>query len=744
VLERIGSCRIVEEIASGGMAVVYKAVQESLNRTVAIKALKTSVAAESQFATRFEREALSLAQLQHENIVHVYDFHRERGAFFIVMEFVDGIDLYDILDRCGRLPIDVAAICAMQVARALDYAHYRGIIHRDIKPANVMVSRSGGVKLMDFGIARDPSFGDLTETGTGLGTPSYMSPEQILGDKLDFRSDLFSLGIVLYQMVTGRKPFIEDEQKSVMHKIRLEKYPSPRKLNPEIPRELERIMDKCMRKVPRERWRSTQDLVLALERFLSRHVEMNYHARLVLFLKNQGLIGAAEADQFLHAGTVGGTPIAVPTGASRQLVRRVAEVQGGIAAAVALTVGLIHLAPVGADPAARAPAAAVAPKPHGFARVLVEPWAEVYVDGGTSPRIVTPGLPIELEAGKHSLRVRNPYFDEKTVELTVLPGDAARALDVRITLDARNSRPAPKLRLGEAKREAPTAIAEQKPVVRHTARATDTLELLAATYYADPQYAVFIMAANGILHPRPLRAGEVLNIPTVWTYRAQEGDTLAELARRYLDDERRAPFLAAFNHMGEGDALAPGQELTIPFHAVHTAQGSETLRDIALAYYGDGARADLLAAYNFRAGGAGGKPLKKGEKLIVPITDVRIRQEKLPPPDPQLVEREKKRKEIAAQADDAWPRALKAWKDGRYTEVRDALVGIDEDYLDAGNAGRIAYLLGCAYVALGEEQPALVQFKKVRERQPDFTVSADDTSPRIWSVLEQAGGEIIK
>src|SRR5215831_8695605 len=247
MLERIGNCRIVEEIGSGGMAVIYKAVQESLGRTVAIKALKSSVAVESQFAVRFEREARSVAALQHENIIHIYDFHKEGGNLFIVMEFVEGIDLYDLLDRCDTqpLPSEVAAIIAMQVARALDYAHYRGIIHRDIKPANIMISKQGEVKLMDFGIARDHALADLTEAGTGVGTPSYMSPEQILGDKLDFRSDLFSLGIVLYQMLTGRKPFIEDDQKSVMHKIRLEKFPSPRRLNPQIPRELERIMGRC-------------------------------------------------------------------------------------------------------------------------------------------------------------------------------------------------------------------------------------------------------------------------------------------------------------------------------------------------------------------------------------------------------------------------------------------------------------------------------------------------------------------
>src|SRR5215208_6760254 len=273
MLERIGNCRIVEEVASAGMSVVYRAVQDHLGRTVAIKALKSSAAIEEHIATRFEREARSLANLQHENIIHIYDFYRERASLFIVMEFVQGIDLYDLLDKCGRLPYDVAAIAAMQVARALDYIHYRGIV-------------------------RDQNFEDLTEAGTGIGTPAYMSPEQILGDKLDARSDIFSLGIVLYQMLTGRKPFVEDEQRSVMHKIRLEKHVRCRKLNPEIPRELENIVDRCLQKHPRDRWRSAQQLVMSLERFLAKHVEMNYHARLVLFLRNQNIITQLEADEY--------------------------------------------------------------------------------------------------------------------------------------------------------------------------------------------------------------------------------------------------------------------------------------------------------------------------------------------------------------------------------------------------------------------------------------------------------------
>jgi serine/threonine-protein kinase len=172
MVERIGTCRVLGEIGSGGMAVVYEAIQEPLNRRVAIKALKPSIAIDSQFAERFEREANFMASLQHENILHVIDFIKDGRSMFIIMEYVDGIDLYDLLERSPRLPADIAAIITLQLARGLDYAHFRGIIHRDIKPANIMVSMQGDVKLMDFGIARHERFGDLTETGTGLGTPA--------------------------------------------------------------------------------------------------------------------------------------------------------------------------------------------------------------------------------------------------------------------------------------------------------------------------------------------------------------------------------------------------------------------------------------------------------------------------------------------------------------------------------------------------------------------------------------------
>ncbi|HTM20047.1 MAG TPA: serine/threonine-protein kinase [Kofleriaceae bacterium] len=421
-------------MASGGMAVVYRAVQDHLSRTVAVKALKTAAATDQQVMVRFEREASSLANLQHENIIHVYDFYKERGALFIVMEFVAGIDLYDLLDRCGRLPYDVAAIVAMQVARALDYIHYRGIVHRDIKPANVMVSRQGGVKLMDFGIARDRNFEDLTEAGTGIGTPAYMSPEQILGDKLDARSDIFSLGVVLYQMITGRKPFVEDEERSVMHKIRIEKHVPARKLNPEIPRELDRIINKCLEKAPRHRWSSAQALVMALERFLAKNVEMNYHARLVLFLRQQDIITQLEADEYLNPALGGPSASALlqTNVANRRMVRRSLIFQAAVLGVAALMVALIHLAPIGA---ARGEAASGPAAEHGYLKVVAHPWGRILVDG--EERGVTPmAAPIEVTAGEHEVRIENEFLKPYSRRVTVPANKKEDPMRLVIDLEA--------------------------------------------------------------------------------------------------------------------------------------------------------------------------------------------------------------------------------------------------------------------------------------------------------------------
>jgi len=246
---------ILAEIGIGGMATVYKAIQKSLDRLVAIKELKKSYHTDEQIVRRFERESKVAASLQHENIVHIYDYWK-KPTYSIVMEYVDGINLADVIEKTGAVPVDVGVMIALQVCNALDYAHMRGLIHRDIKPSNIMIKRNGEVKLMDFGIAHTKNLDSLTMPGTLIGTPAYMSPEQILGQQLDVRSDIFSFGIVLYEMFTGSKPFVENETRAVSAKILKDKFVSPRRMNKDIPWGLQRIIKKCLRKKPQRRYES--------------------------------------------------------------------------------------------------------------------------------------------------------------------------------------------------------------------------------------------------------------------------------------------------------------------------------------------------------------------------------------------------------------------------------------------------------------------------------------------------------
>ena len=269
-------------LGSGGMAKVYKANQESLGRVVAIKELKADLARDPSIVARFEREARYAAALRHESIVHIYDYFKEGGSYYIVMEYVEGTDLSHVLKQSGPMPPHIAALFALRIVRALEHAHERGdergpILHRDIKPANILVSRLGEVKLSDFGIAKDTTNpnDNMTRTGQAVGTPSYMSPEQILGDAVDFRSDLFSLGIVLYEMITGQKPFVADTAGALLDKIRTQGYPDPRKLQRGTPRALLKIIRRCLRKETKKRWTSTTELRQALEAYALRPLRIS-------------------------------------------------------------------------------------------------------------------------------------------------------------------------------------------------------------------------------------------------------------------------------------------------------------------------------------------------------------------------------------------------------------------------------------------------------------------------------------
>jgi serine/threonine protein kinase len=262
--QQFGPYKITEKLGEGGMAVVYKGYQQSLNRYVAIKVLRQELAQDEEFVQRFQREALAVADLDHPNILHVYDAGIVQGMYYIVMAFVDGGSLRDMVGH-GPLEPDYALSIAAQVADALHHAHQRGIVHRDVKPNNILLSRDGRPLLSDFGIAKalHESSG-LTRTGMSIGTPEYMAPEQIQGQKVDGRTDIYALGIVLYEMLVGWAPFSSTTPVAALYKQVNEPPPPLRQANINIPAWLEAVVAKALAKSPVERYQQASEFAEAL------------------------------------------------------------------------------------------------------------------------------------------------------------------------------------------------------------------------------------------------------------------------------------------------------------------------------------------------------------------------------------------------------------------------------------------------------------------------------------------------
>ena len=284
---------ILGHLGSGGMAEVFLARQESLERLVAIKELKPAFAQNPELYERFLREARTGAGLIHEHIIPVYLFGEGERAPFIVLEYLEGLDLKTAISRSGGIPPRIALLIFHAVAKALAYAHQRGLIHRDVKPGNIMLGKNGEVKLMDFGIARLTD-SDLTRTGAFLGTPSYMAPEQFQGEKLTQAADQFSLGIVFYEALTGVKPFHADDETSLSKKIQTQREVPPRRLNPGIPRRIQRLVKRLLAKNPAKRFGETQELVTALEKMMT-DLERTRAAEIMAgFLASSGVLEARE------------------------------------------------------------------------------------------------------------------------------------------------------------------------------------------------------------------------------------------------------------------------------------------------------------------------------------------------------------------------------------------------------------------------------------------------------------------
>ena len=204
-VRKVGSSRIAREIGRGGMGIVYEAFQEGLDRPVAVKALDTKLARSKDLVERFRREGRAYAKLRHEAIVQVHDLVEKDDGLYLVTEFVDGTDLARLLQKGGALPPDCVSLVGARVADALDYVHFNALLHRDVKPANVMVSRDGEVKLMDFGIAKGEADSSLTRAGMLVGSPSYMAPEVLGGEQAGPASDVWALGVSLYELLTGEQ-----------------------------------------------------------------------------------------------------------------------------------------------------------------------------------------------------------------------------------------------------------------------------------------------------------------------------------------------------------------------------------------------------------------------------------------------------------------------------------------------------------------------------------------------------------
>jgi len=263
--DKVGSFKITEKIGEGGMAIIYKAAQPSLNREVVIKKLKDP---NREIIERFKKEALVSASLFHENILTIYDFVNLGRSYYLVMEYVDGQDLRTIIDHAAPLPPYIAALIIREVAKGLEYTHNKNIIHRDIKPSNIIISYQGDVKLIDFGVAKDETPSRLTITGMIVGTPSYMSPEQANGDRIGKESDIYALGVLLYEMATGIKPFLGESNTEILMRIAKGKFPSPKKYNREIPWKLLLIIKKSMRKDRSRRYANASEMIKDLNKFI--------------------------------------------------------------------------------------------------------------------------------------------------------------------------------------------------------------------------------------------------------------------------------------------------------------------------------------------------------------------------------------------------------------------------------------------------------------------------------------------
>ena len=389
-----GRYRVEKELGKGSMGVVYQAHDPQIDRLVALKVLRSDLVTSEDFVQRFLKEARAIGRLSHPSIVTVYDVGRDHGTIYIAMEFLAGDPFHQVMKEKEFSEKETVQL-GIQVAEVLDYAHQAGIFHRDIKPSNIILSSHGQIRITDFGIAHieDPSAPQLTKAGEVLGTPAYMSPEQVSGQPIDGRSDLYSLGVILYEMSTGRRPFRGENLTALLMAVIQETPRDPIEINSAVSPELSQIIMKCLRKNPDERFQTGKALAKALEDLIrEKEPPTVVPPAPKRVSKNLGLIMLIV---FLLTGIAGGV--------SYHLIRKRATEASP---------------PTVTDATSEVRSSSVIETvKHAVLKVESKPiGAQVFVDGGFKGS--TP-LQVELLLGKHEVRLTLPeHYDwEAQVQL---------------------------------------------------------------------------------------------------------------------------------------------------------------------------------------------------------------------------------------------------------------------------------------------------------------------------------------
>lgn len=457
---QFGRYEVVSALGQGAMGAVYKAVDPLIERTVAIKTINLDLSKDerAEFETRFYREAKSAGRLNHSNIVTIYDVGETGDVAYIAMEYVEGESLREMLDSGVVFPPALIGRIAAQIAGALNYAHENQVVHRDIKPANIMITRNRDVKIMDFGIAQIPT-GSRTQLGTVLGSPKYMAPEQVAGEATDGRTDIFALGVVLYEMLTGVTPFNGDNLSAILYKILNEEVAPPSTVNLGVPPVFDRIIARAMAKRPEDRYQTAGEFARDLE---GDDAPLPQKPRPPAVGRRPGQAGSAptehEATLCLtpqQAGSVRGvsqagggggirlTPASFLGGAQGRRMRLLLAIpvllvvgamvwqglpskRAALPTADAPEIETVHIdTPPPLLPAASGIATPDVPEAIVQAKatltLAVSPWGEVFVDGkrvGVSP----PLAKLPLEPGRHVVEIRNQGFASYRGTVNLEPG----------------------------------------------------------------------------------------------------------------------------------------------------------------------------------------------------------------------------------------------------------------------------------------------------------------------------------